>query len=81
MNTYVIRRKEVWNSPEELEQAGARSKEVADIEFPDEIRWIRSYVIVDEGGSLGTVCMLCGLACRRTRSSTSPTPSSSGLIL
>ena len=57
MNTYVIRRKEVWSSPEELEQAGARSKEVADSEFPDEIRWIRSYAIVEEGGSLGTVCI------------------------
>ena len=35
----------------------ARSKEVANNDFPDEIRWIRSYVIAEEGGTLGTVCI------------------------
>jgi hypothetical protein len=57
MNTYVIRRKNAWASPEELEQAAARSKEVADTDFPQDIRWIRSYVIAEEGGTLGTFCI------------------------
>jgi sporulation protein YlmC with PRC-barrel domain len=57
MNTYAIRRKNAWASPEELEQVAARSKEVADDDFPADIRWIRSYVIAEEDGTLGTVCI------------------------
>ncbi len=57
MKTYAIRRKNAWASPEELEQVAERSKQVADTEFPDDIRWIRSYVIAEEGGTLGTVCI------------------------
>jgi sporulation protein YlmC with PRC-barrel domain len=57
MNTYVIRREKAWASPEELEATAARSKEVAETSFPDDIRWIRSYVIAEPGGTLGTVCI------------------------
>jgi Protein of unknown function (DUF4242) len=57
MNTYAIRRKHAWNSPAEVEQIAARSKQVADDEFPSDIRWIRSYVIAEEDGSLGTICI------------------------
>ncbi len=57
MNTYAIRRKEAWQSPEELEQAAARSKEIADSDFPQDIRWIRSYVIAEPDGTLGSVCI------------------------
>ena len=57
MNTYLIRREKAWKSPEELEQTAARSKEVAEDEFPDDISWIRSYVIAEDGGTLGTVCV------------------------
>lgn len=57
MNTYAIRRKNAWGSPDELEQVAARSKEVADNDFPADIRWIRSYVIPEEDGTLGTVCI------------------------
>jgi Protein of unknown function (DUF4242) len=54
MNTYVIRREQAWQSPEELEETAGRSKQVAEDDFPDDIRWIRSYVI---SGTLGTVCI------------------------
>src|SRR5262245_62142088 len=57
MNLYAIRRANAWQSPEELEQTAERSKEVADSDFPDDIRWIRSYVIKEEGGTLGTICI------------------------
>lgn len=57
MKTYVIRREKAWASPEELEATAARSKEVAEESFPDDIRWIRSYVIAEPGGTLGTVCI------------------------
>jgi hypothetical protein len=57
MNTYAIRRKQAWKSPQEVEQVGGRSKQVADDEFPSDIRWIRSYVIAEDDGTLGTVCI------------------------
>lgn len=57
MKTYVIRREKAWQSPEELEATAARSKEVAESSFPDDIGWIRSYVIAEPGGTLGTVCI------------------------
>jgi len=57
MNTYAIRRKHAWRSPEEVEAVAERSKKVADSEFPEEIRWIRSYVIAEEDGSLGSICI------------------------
>jgi hypothetical protein len=57
MKTYVIRREKAWQSGEELEATAGRSKQVAESDFPDEIRWIRSYVIDEPGGTLGTVCI------------------------
>jgi hypothetical protein len=57
MKTYAIRRKNAWESPAELEQVAARSKQIADDEFPDDVRWIRSYVIAEEDGTLGSVCI------------------------
>ena len=57
MNTYVILRRGGWRSPEELQAAAGRSKEVGDTEMADDIRWIRSYVLQEDGGSVGTVCV------------------------
>jgi hypothetical protein len=57
MNTYVIRREQAWQSPAELDATAERSKQVAESDFPDDIRWIRSYVIAEPGGTLGTVCI------------------------
>lgn len=57
MKTYVIRRERAWQSAEELEATAARSKQVAEDDFPEDIAWIRSYVISEPGGSLGTVCI------------------------
>jgi hypothetical protein len=57
MNTYVILRRGGWRSPEDLQAAAERSSEVGDGEMSDDIRWIRSYVLEDGGGSVGTVCI------------------------
>ena len=57
MNTYVILRRSGWRSGEELEEAAARSSKVGDEDMPDDIRWIRSYVLEEDGGSVGTVCV------------------------
>jgi hypothetical protein len=56
MKTYVILRRSGWSSPEELGEAATRSRQVADEEMPDDVRWIRSYVM-NEGDALGTVCI------------------------
>jgi hypothetical protein len=57
MNLYAIRRERAWESPADLEKTAARSKEVGESEFPDDIAWIRSYVVKEEGGTLGTICI------------------------
>ena len=57
MNTYVILRRSGWRSPEDLQEAAARSKQVGDEEMSNDIRWIRSYVLEEGGGSVGTVCI------------------------
>jgi hypothetical protein len=57
VNTYVILRRSGWRSPEELGEAAARSKKVGDEQMSDDIRWIRSYVLEEGGGSVGTVCI------------------------
>src|SRR5215475_4192404 len=57
MDTYVILRRGGWQSPAELEEAAGRSSQVGDEERSDDIRWIRSYVLEEGGGSVGTVCI------------------------
>jgi hypothetical protein len=57
MDTYVILRRSGWKSPEELQEAAARSSKVGDEEMSDDIRWIRSYVLEEEGDQVGTVCI------------------------
>ena len=57
MQTFVILRRSAWETAEDLEQAAGRSAMVADEEMGDQVRWIRSYVIEEEDGTLGTVCI------------------------
>jgi hypothetical protein len=57
MNLYAILRRSGWRSGAELEEAAARSTRVGDEEMPDEVRWIRSYVLEERDGSVGTVCI------------------------
>jgi hypothetical protein len=57
MNTYGILRRSGWKSPGDLETAAERSRQVGDEEMSDDIRWIRSYVLEEGGGSVGTVCV------------------------
>ena len=57
MDTYVILRRSGWRSPEDLQQAAARSTKVGDEEMSDDVRWIRSYVLDEGEGTVGTVCV------------------------
>ncbi len=56
MNLYAILRRDGFADGPTLEAAAARSTEVGD-GMPDDIRWIRSYVLAEESGALGTVCI------------------------
>ena len=57
MDLYVILRRSGWASPADLEQAAGRSTKVGDEEMADDVRWIRSYVLAEEDGAVGTVCI------------------------
>jgi hypothetical protein len=57
MNLYAIRRPSGWRTPEELQAAAARSGRVGDEEMSADIRWIRSYVVRERDGGLGTICI------------------------
>lgn len=57
MELYAILRRGGWRSGKELEEAAARSTKVGNEEMPDDVRWIRSYVLDEGGGSVGTVCI------------------------
>ncbi len=57
MDTYVILRRSGWRSGSELEEAAERSRQVGDEQMSDDIRWIRSYVLDEGGGTVGTVCV------------------------
>jgi hypothetical protein len=57
MQQYAILRRRGWTSGGDLEQAAARSTKVGDEDMPDDIRWIRSYVLDEGDGAVGTVCI------------------------
>ena len=57
MQTYVILRRAAWETDEELEAAAAVSAQVGEEEMSDQVKWIRSYVLEEEDGSQGMVCI------------------------
>jgi hypothetical protein len=57
MKLYAILRRKGWRSGAELEYAAARSTRVGDEEMPEDVRWIRSYVLDEGSGAVGTVCI------------------------
>ena len=65
--TYVILRRGGWRSPAELEQAAAKSGDVGDNEMSEAVRWIRSYVLAESDGGLGTVCIYQGTSPEKIR--------------
>jgi hypothetical protein len=56
MDLYVIVRRNGWASPEDLQAAAARSTTEGDKEGSG-VRWIRSYVVAEDSGELGTFCI------------------------
>jgi hypothetical protein len=56
MDLYVIVRRNGWPSGPDLEAAAARSTIEGDKDGSG-VRWIRSYVVSEESGGLGTFCI------------------------
>jgi hypothetical protein len=56
MELYGIIRRNGWASPRSLEEAAARSTEVGD-QPGSGVRWIRSYVLAEQGDQVGTFCV------------------------
>ncbi|MGH3991248.1 MAG: DUF4242 domain-containing protein, partial [Pseudonocardiaceae bacterium] len=46
-----------WRSPEDLQAAAERSGRVGNEDMPDDVRWIRSYVLEEDGVSVVTECI------------------------
>jgi len=57
MKLYAIRRPTAWAGGEELEAAAAKSAAIGNDEMADRVRWIRSYVVEELDGRLGTICI------------------------
>jgi hypothetical protein len=57
MDLYVIRRPSAWANVEDLKAAGAKSAKIGNEEMADRVRWIRSYVVKEPDGRIGTVCL------------------------
>jgi len=57
---YAIRRRGNWKDKSELGITAGVSARVGNEEMPDKVRWIRSYVVREPNGRLGTVCIYQG---------------------
>jgi hypothetical protein len=56
METYVILRRRGWRTADDLAAAAERSTAEGE-RTPDDVAWIRSYVLEELDGSVGTVCV------------------------
>ena len=56
METYLIVRRSGWRTADEVQDA-ARRMSVEVERMAEDVRWIRSYVVAETDGSLGTVCI------------------------
>jgi sporulation protein YlmC with PRC-barrel domain len=57
MQLYAILRRDGFRDGPDLQEAAARSTRVGDEEMPDRVRWIRSYVLDEQSGRVGTLCI------------------------
>jgi sporulation protein YlmC with PRC-barrel domain len=55
VETYVIVRRSGWSTPDEVANALARANAGGDA--PDDVAWVRSYVLAETDGTLGTMCV------------------------
>ena len=56
METYVILRRNGWRTAGDLAKAAARSTAEGE-RMSDDVAWVRSYVLEERDGTVGTVCI------------------------
>jgi hypothetical protein len=56
MDTYVILRRSGWRDGAELQEAAARSAAEGE-KMTEDVAWLRSYVLEERDGRVGTVCV------------------------
>jgi Protein of unknown function (DUF4242) len=56
VKTYVVLRRRGWRTIDDLRESAKRAESAVD-RTPDDIGWIRSYLLAESDGSLGTVCI------------------------
>ncbi len=57
MGTFMIRRRSAWGFVRESEQTAELSSRLGSDQMPDQVRWIRSYVVTESYGRLGALCV------------------------
>jgi len=57
MKLFTIRRRNAWKNAQELEATASLSARIGNEQMADKVRWIRSYVVQEDDGTLGTVCI------------------------
>lgn len=57
MDLYVIRRPSAWANIDELKAAGEKSARIGNEQMSDQVRWIRTYVVNEPDGRIGTFCI------------------------
>lgn len=56
MKLYVIRRPSAWRTRDDLKATAALSAKVGE-EMADRVRWIRTYVVTEADGRIGSFCI------------------------
>jgi hypothetical protein len=56
VKTYVVLRRCAWRSIDDLREAMERAESALQW-APDDIGWIRSYLVAEPDGSIGTACV------------------------
>jgi hypothetical protein len=56
VKTYVVLRRRAWRRIEDLREAAKQAESAVD-RSPDNVSWIRSYLLAEADGSVGTVCV------------------------
>src|SRR2546423_14166191 len=57
MKLFAILRRRGWRTGGDLEEAAQRSTDEGNNMGEEQIRWIRSYVLEEPDGTVGTVCI------------------------
>jgi Protein of unknown function (DUF4242) len=66
VNLYAIRRRHLAGTQEELQETAAKSAQVGD-EMSDDVRWIRTYVVQEDSGDLGSLCLYEATSAEKVR--------------